>query len=316
MNRSMAFGISNMVQQVLSHIRTSNQFGISQSSQISVYVHTGRALTTNLRSFHNSSLELNGGSAGLQNSFANLSNLATLNSLSNLRSFPALANLAFGGSLGDGTITNYEQLLHELLMAGPGSRGTPPTGKRVLQKLLDSKRLVSKEDVTTKLDCAVCKDWMAEGTFAIELDCSHTFCEDCILPWLKQRNSCPVCRLEMETDDVEYETFKKHRTANQTAQQGGMEGDEQSMALTGEGEENGADEEQRERSSRFQRANYLPMDARSSNLIPLMELSSHTSDPDELAGRTAERVALSLLDEIDSARNAPTETENSNLSLE
>ena len=46
-------------------------------------------------------------------------------------------------------------------------------------------------------DCAVCKDDFEISQETIELPCKHVFHEECILPWIKQSGTCPVCRFEL-----------------------------------------------------------------------------------------------------------------------
>lgn len=53
--------------------------------------------------------------------------------------------------------------------------------------------------------CVICAEDIADvETPVIELGCAHAFHEECIKQWLTRRHTCPVCRLELETDSVTY----------------------------------------------------------------------------------------------------------------
>lgn len=41
------------------------------------------------------------------------------------------------------------------------------------------------------MQCPICTDKIKD---IIELECSHSFCRECIREWFKQKHTCPVCR--------------------------------------------------------------------------------------------------------------------------
>ena len=45
-----------------------------------------------------------------------------------------------------------------------------------------------------ELCCAVCREAFSPGDAAVRLPCNHLYHSPCILPWLQQRNLCPLCR--------------------------------------------------------------------------------------------------------------------------
>ncbi|WVY94603.1 hypothetical protein V8G54_033691 [Vigna mungo] len=96
----------------------------------------------------------------------------------------------------------YEALLQTLAETdGGGRRGAPPASKSAVEALPTVKIASESETVV----CAVCKDLLGVGEAAKRLPCGHQYHGDCIVPWLSSRNSCPVCRFELPTDDREYE---------------------------------------------------------------------------------------------------------------
>ncbi|CAK7338028.1 unnamed protein product [Dovyalis caffra] len=111
-----------------------------------------------------------------------------------------------GGNFGDYFIgSGLEQLIQQLAENDPNRYGTPPASKRAIDALPTMK--VTEEMMKSEMNnqCAVCKDEFERGGEVKGMPCKHVFHEDCIMPWLKMHNSCPVCRYELPTDDPDYE---------------------------------------------------------------------------------------------------------------
>ncbi|KAI3872112.1 hypothetical protein MKX03_033173 [Papaver bracteatum] len=50
-------------------------------------------------------------------------------------------------------------------------------------------------------DCVVCMDSFEVGTMLAYMPCSHFFHENCLVQWLQESNSCPLCRFEISSSD-------------------------------------------------------------------------------------------------------------------
>ncbi|KAK1435871.1 hypothetical protein QVD17_01643 [Tagetes erecta] len=112
---------------------------------------------------------------------------------------------------------DYNDVEHEMLFGqfvdnGDSVLVQPPASKRVVDSLM-TVVMTTKDIEDNNTHCAVCKDEIDVGEMAKQLPCSHHYHGDCIVPWLRIRNTCPVCRHELPTDDPNYERRKAERVA-------------------------------------------------------------------------------------------------------
>mgnify|MGYP006157216007 FL=1 len=99
-------------------------------------------------------------------------------------------------TVGDYALGNMSELIAQLMQNDPNRHAAAPAAAGVVQRL---ERQVSEGD--DDCDCAVCKEVFEAGQTAVCLPCTHRFHEDCITPWLKTHNTCPVCRHALPTAD-------------------------------------------------------------------------------------------------------------------
>lgn len=113
---------------------------------------------------------------------------------------------------------DFEQIINQIMQNDPNKYGNPPASKKSVEALekytIDENKLKSFGEENT---CSVCKDEFEIGSTCLSMPCKHNFHEDCLLPWLKERNSCPVCRYELPTDDEDFENRKRAARANNSS---------------------------------------------------------------------------------------------------
>ena len=68
---------------------------------------------------------------------------------------------------------------------------------------------MSGTDLLQKKDCQVCFEQFKDEDKFYKLPCKHLFHVDCILPWLEKHNTCPSCRHELPTDNLEHENNRR-----------------------------------------------------------------------------------------------------------
>ncbi|SCO54636.1 uncharacterized protein FFNC_15603 [Fusarium fujikuroi] len=87
----------------------------------------------------------------------------------------------------------------ENMQVNPSSGAAPPATEGALKslerKLVDTNML----NLQGRLDCTICIDEMEEGAVIIRLPpCQHYFHADCVIRWLKEHSTCPICRKSIE----------------------------------------------------------------------------------------------------------------------
>jgi E3 ubiquitin-protein ligase RNF115/126 len=125
--------------------------------------------------------------------------------------------------------SSFDALIHQLMQNDPNRYGPPPASKEslsLLPEVLITDVLIQQRGTRhqgvdefgyqidqnkTMLECSVCQEELETNNLAIELPCGHLFHKQCILSWLEAHNNCPVCRLELPTDDADYEARKMRK---------------------------------------------------------------------------------------------------------
>ena len=100
--------------------------------------------------------------------------------------------------LGSGFQTVMEQISHiEANRSGNERQNRQQTSasKSAVESLPIIK--INESFMEIESHCAVCKETFELDIEAREMPCKHIYHNECILPWLQIKNSCPVCRHEL-----------------------------------------------------------------------------------------------------------------------
>lgn len=74
--------------------------------------------------------------------------------------------------------------------------GRPPASRSLIESM-PTVKISEKHIRSGDSHCPVCQEGFELGCRVRKMPCKHLYHSECILPWLEQHNSCPVCRYEM-----------------------------------------------------------------------------------------------------------------------
>ncbi|KAI1209893.1 uncharacterized protein F4807DRAFT_424788 [Annulohypoxylon truncatum] len=91
-----------------------------------------------------------------------------------------------------------DRIITNLMDSNPQSNAPAPASDESIAGLPRKKLDEAMLGPELKGECTICIDEMKAGDEAVVLPCRHWFHEQCVTLWLKQHNTCPICRAAID----------------------------------------------------------------------------------------------------------------------
>ncbi|KAI2635443.1 hypothetical protein GGS21DRAFT_82667 [Xylaria nigripes] len=169
-----------------------------------------------------------------------------------------------------------DRIITNLMEANPQSNAPPPATESAIAALPKKKLDRDMLGPEMKGECTICIEEVHAGDEVSVLPCGHWFHEECAGLWLKQHNSCPVCRATI--DGTGAGKARNEATSSQAAAQAAGPSSS-SSSRPGPSTEAGQARPQREDRFDFLRGLATSYDGPSARQQDSSAASPHTSTP-------------------------------------
>ncbi|KAI9684334.1 MAG: hypothetical protein M1829_002143 [Trizodia sp. TS-e1964] len=101
-----------------------------------------------------------------------------------------------GGNPGDAVYSQeeFDRIVTQLMDQNPNSTAPGPAPEAAITSLPKKKINLEMLGEDGKGECSVCMDGVSLGEEVAYLPCTHWFHNSCVSAWLREHNTCPICR--------------------------------------------------------------------------------------------------------------------------
>lgn len=91
-----------------------------------------------------------------------------------------------------------DRIITTLMESNPQSNAAPPASRAAIDSLERKRIDETMLGPEGKAECTICIESMHKGDEVLVLPCKHWFHGECVTMWLKEHNTCPICRTPIE----------------------------------------------------------------------------------------------------------------------